>query len=163
MRAVFWRWFECLGFFPHVVLIILYFHALVQYKTTVFKAVVWQHLRKDKQPCIWPLLTSSLCFQLWKMWLPVFKQQFSSLWRQILTLKTLADLRLFLVSCKLDTELKFLNMLIEQGSCEPFFYSAHLSRYAWIWWYKIWEKRQKSECYKQKWACNRWDFGFSSL
>lgn len=76
-------------------------------------AVVWQHLRKDKQPYIWPLLTSSLCLQLWKMWLPAFKQQLGSIWRQIPTLKTLTDLRLFLVSCKLDSDLKFLYMLIE--------------------------------------------------
>lgn len=35
------------GFFSHVILISLNVHAVVQYKTTVFKAVVWQHLRKD--------------------------------------------------------------------------------------------------------------------
>lgn len=75
--------------------------------------VLWQHLRKDKQPYIWPLLTPSLCLQLWKMWLPVFKQQLGDTQRQILTLETLTDLRLFLVSCKLEPDLKFLNMLIE--------------------------------------------------
>lgn len=49
----------CFVFFFNVILISLNFHALVQYKATVFKAVVGQHLRKDKHT--FGLFSPSVC------------------------------------------------------------------------------------------------------
>lgn len=121
-----WAWF-----FLNVTLPNFDFLALIQYKCTIIVTVVWQHLRKNDQPYVLPLLSSSLGIQqvrkvLWEMWFPVFSHELADICDQILALRTLVDLRFFLFPCKYDTDFKFQNMPIEEMAREPFLFGLSI-------------------------------------